>query len=80
MTDELTPASHDDIRIALAMALTDGRRREKSNAAEVMARVVAERIVDYLDKAGFVVMRKPVAEFGGASIGRGFEKPTAGSE
>jgi hypothetical protein len=39
-----------------------------------MAEIVAERLVEHLQGAGFVVMRKPPIE-GGAAIGRGSKKP-----
>jgi hypothetical protein len=38
-----------------------------------MARIVARRLVEHLDRAGFVVMKKPPA-VGAAALGRGFEK------
>jgi hypothetical protein len=38
----------------------------------MMARIVAERLVEYLERAGFVVMRKPPA-IGGAALGRGYQ-------
>jgi hypothetical protein len=34
---------------------------------------VARRLVEHLDRAGFVVMKKPPA-VGAAALGRGFEK------
>jgi hypothetical protein len=38
-----------------------------------MARIVAERLVRYLDGAGFVIMRKPTAIGGASALGRGYE-------
>jgi hypothetical protein len=38
-----------------------------------MAAIAAERVVRHLERAGFVVMRKP-AEIGGAALGRGFSR------
>jgi hypothetical protein len=37
-----------------------------------MAEIVAKNLVEDLERAGFVVMRRP-AEIGGAALGRGFE-------
>jgi hypothetical protein len=37
-----------------------------------MAEIVAKRLVEHLDRAGFVVMKKP-AQIGAAPMGRGFE-------
>jgi hypothetical protein len=74
MVDELKPARRDDLFAALAFALTrDGRKRE-SNAPELMAGIVAERLIERLERSGFVIMQKPPAE-GAAAIGRGFETP-----
>ncbi len=39
------------------------------NADDVMAAIVAKRLVEYLERAGFVVMKRPPA-LGGAAIGR----------
>ena len=61
MPDEnrLTPASAEDLEQALAFALRfDGRKRTHTGE-ELMARITAERLVKYLDRAGFVVMRRP---------------------
>jgi hypothetical protein len=37
-----------------------------------MAGIVAERLVEHLERAGFVVMKRP-PEIGAATLGRGFE-------
>ena len=37
-----------------------------------MAEIVAKRLVEHLERAGFVVMKRP-ARVGGAALGRGFE-------
>jgi hypothetical protein len=39
-----------------------------------MARIVAERPVEHLERSGFVIMKKPPSA-GGATIGRGFDLP-----
>lgn len=43
----------------------------KTQAADVMASIVAERIIAHLDRAGFVVVQKPAV--GAAALGGGFE-------
>jgi hypothetical protein len=71
--DRLTPADPRDLADAVAFALRfDGRRRVHS-ADEYMAAIAAERVVRYLERAGFIVMKKP-PEIGGAALGRGFER------
>jgi hypothetical protein len=69
----LSPASADDLADALAFALRFDGRRRKHDAGEFMAKIVARRLVEHLDRAGFVVMKKPPA-VGAAALGRGFEK------
>jgi hypothetical protein len=73
MPDEaalLTPADPDDLRRALAFALTfDGRRRFR-HAEELAARITAEHLARYLEMAGFVVMKRPPREGHSTSGGR----------
>ena len=57
MDDKLT---RDDVEICLSLALTSGRALARSQAAEVTAKVVAERLAAELDRSGFVIMRKPI--------------------
>lgn len=42
------------------------------NANEIMAEIVAKRLVEHLKRSGFVVMKKPPIG-GGAALGRGHE-------
>jgi hypothetical protein len=41
-------------------------------AEEYMAQIAAERIIEHLERARFVVMKKP-PEIGDAALGRGFK-------
>ena len=76
MADDLKPARRDDLIATLAFALTrDGRKRER-NAPELMAGIVAERLIERLEKSGFVIMQRP-PEPGAAAIGRGHDNPAA---
>jgi hypothetical protein len=59
--DKLSPADPRDIVTALALGLTSGRQLARSQAAEIMAKIVAERLVEHLSASGFVIMRKPLA-------------------
>ncbi len=75
MTDpaeRLTPASPDDLADALAFALRFQGRKRVHNADEIMAEIVAKRLVEHLERAGFVVMKRP-ADIGAAALGRGFK-------
>jgi hypothetical protein len=64
-----TPATPDDLADALDFALRFDGRKRKHDAA-MMAAIVAKRLVEHLDRAGFVVMKRPPA-VGAAALGRG---------
>jgi hypothetical protein len=68
---ELTPADPSDLADALAFALRFQGRKRVHNADEIMAEIVAKRLVEHLERAGFVVMKRP-SDTGGAALGRGF--------
>jgi len=75
MTDpasRLTPADPCDLADALAFALRFEGRKRAHKADEIMSEIVAKRLVEHLERAGFVVMKRP-AIIGGAALGRGFE-------
>jgi len=60
MPDEpLTPADPEDLRQALAHALTFDGRRQFKTSGEMMAKITAEHLARHLELAGFVVMRRP---------------------
>ncbi len=71
-TEKLTPADPADLADALAFALRFHGRKRTHNADEIMSEIVARRLVEHLERAGFVVMKKPPVG-GGSAIGRGFE-------
>ena len=70
--DKLTPADPRDLADALAYALRFQGRKRVHNADEVMAEIVAKRLMEHLERGGFVIMKRP-AIGGGAALGRGFE-------
>jgi hypothetical protein len=57
-----------DLAAALAYALRFEGRKRVHNADEIMAEIVAKRLVEHLERAGFVVMKRP-AEIGAAALG-----------
>jgi hypothetical protein len=59
VSDPLTPAAADDLADALAFALRFDGRKRKHDAAEIIARIVAKRLVEHLERSGFVVMKRP---------------------
>ncbi len=57
--EKLPPADPKDLADAVAFALQfDGRKRVHT-ADEYMAAIAARRIVRHLERAGFVVLKKP---------------------
>jgi len=70
--DNLTPADSSDVADALAYAPRFQGRKRVHNADEIMAEIVAKRLVEHLERAGFVVMKRPT-DVGAAALGRGFE-------
>jgi len=66
----LRPAAPEDLADALAFALRFSGRKRTRGADEIMARIVAERLVEHLNQAGFVVMKRPPLA-GGATLAKG---------
>ena len=65
MTDDdtppLRPASPEEIEQTLSFALRyDGRKRVR-HADDAMARITAERLVQHLQKSGYVLYKRPDA-------------------
>jgi hypothetical protein len=58
-TEPLRPAEPQDIADALAFALRYSGRKRVSDSADLMATIVAKRLVEHLDRCGFVILRKP---------------------
>jgi hypothetical protein len=46
-------------------------RKRVHNADEIMAEIVAKRLVEHLERAGFVVMKRPAIGGGGPFQARG---------
>ncbi len=57
----LRPASAEEIEQSLSFALRyDGRKRVR-HADDAMARITAERLVQHLERCGYVVLKRPDA-------------------
>ena len=56
--DRLMPANPEDLADALAFALRHSGRRRVHYADELMSAIVARRLVDHIERAGFVIMRR----------------------
>jgi hypothetical protein len=57
--DRLTPATSEDLADAIAFALRFSGRKRVHNADELMSAIVAKRLVEHLQRSGFVVMKRP---------------------
>ena len=57
----LRPATTREIEESLSFALRYAGRRRVHHADEIMARITAERLVQHLEKFGYVLMRRPDA-------------------
>ncbi len=55
----LHPADPNDIADAIAFALRYSGRKRVGNSADLMAAIVAKRLVEHLDRCGYVILRKP---------------------
>ena len=70
--EKLTPADPDELAAAPAFALKFEGRKRWHDADAFMPDIVAKRLVRYLERARYVVMKRP--PIGGHSgIGHGFE-------
>jgi hypothetical protein len=59
--EKLTPADPSDIAGSIAFALLFSGRKRVHDSDTYMAAIVANRIVRHLERAGYVVMKKPPA-------------------
>ena len=70
----LTPADPDDLRHDLAFALTHDGRRKFQDSEGMMARITAEHLARHLERAGYVVMKRPpMGDFARLARGPGSE-------
>jgi hypothetical protein len=58
-TPTLRPATRDELTQSLSFALRYNGWKRARGADEIMAQITAERLVEYLEKSGYVVMCKP---------------------
>jgi hypothetical protein len=52
-------ATRDEITQSLSFARRFNGRKRVHDAGEIMARITAERLVEHLERSGYVVMHKP---------------------
>jgi len=56
---KLTPADPSDIAGSVAFALLNSGRKRVHDSDQMMASIVAQRIVAHLERSGYVLMKKP---------------------
>ena len=56
---DLRPATADEIAETLSFALRYDGRKRVHHADDAMARITADRLVRHLERAGFVLMKRP---------------------
>jgi hypothetical protein len=57
--EKLTPANPEDLASSIAFALKFEGRKRWHDADAFMADIVAKRLVRYLERARYVVMKRP---------------------
>jgi len=57
--ENLTAAQPAEIADAIAFALRYSGRKRVHDSAELMAAIVTKRLVEHLERSGFVVMKRP---------------------
>ena len=75
----LSAAKFEDVADALAFALRFQSRKRVHNADELMSAFVAKRLVEHLERSGFVIMKRPPIG-GAAALGRGHGACCDGSD
>ena len=68
---KLTLATPDDLADTLSFALRHEGRKSQHDSDKLNADIVAQRLVRHLDRAGYVVMKKPPLG-GHGHVARGF--------
>ena len=58
-TPKLRPATRDERAQSLSFALRFKGRNREHGADEIMANITAGRLIEHLERSGFVVMCKP---------------------
>ena len=61
-TPNLRPATVDELTQSQSFALRFNSRRRIHSADELLAQITAERLVEHLERSGYVVMCKPPAD------------------
>jgi hypothetical protein len=63
---ETCPVTRDELTRSLSFALRFNGRKRLHDADEIMARITAERLVEHLERSGYVVMHGTVQRLEGS--------------
>ena len=58
-TPKLRPATRDELAQSLSFALRFNGRKRVHGADEIMAQITAGRLIEHLERSGYVVICKP---------------------
>jgi hypothetical protein len=74
----LRPATRDELTLSLSFGLGFNGWKRVHGVDDVMARIIAERIAEHLERLGYLVMHKPPLGQHGppANLAGGIEKAT----
>jgi len=64
---KLRPATRDELAQSLSFALRFNGRKREHGADEIMAQITADRLIEHLERSGYVVMCKPGLDPHGAA-------------
>jgi hypothetical protein len=73
-TPKLRPATRDELVQSLSFALRFNGRKRVHGADEIMAQITAERLIEHLERSGYVVMCKPGLASHSVGLGDAIEK------
>jgi hypothetical protein len=75
-TSKLRPATRDELAQSLSFALRFNGRKREHGADEIMAQITAERLIEHLERSGYVVMCKPGLAPHRVDLGDAIERAT----
>jgi hypothetical protein len=61
VSENLRPATRDELTESLAFALRFDGRRQFRTSTESMAKMTAEHLVAHLERSGYVLMKRPTS-------------------
>ena len=75
-TPKLRPSTRNELAQSLSFALRFNGRNRVHGADEIMAQITAERLIEHLERSGYVVMCKPGLAPHKVNLGDAIEKAT----